>query len=428
MCWVMPPASPPATSACRIASSSEVLPWSTWPMMVTTGARGSRSRSSSTSPSMPISTSDSDTRRTRWPNSWITSSAVSASRIWVTLAITPIFISDLMTSPVRVAMRLASSATLMVSGSTTSRTTRTWSERRRSSSAWRRSRSRWRRTEASERVLSSSPSIAACTSTRPVMRRSPTLRGATTGTLRGGRAAPGRRTTPGRRSSSSGRVVRRRSVSAGAAAGAAPGRVLTTGAWPMARDAMVRSGSGATIVTPPRDGSDEGVASAGCAASASRLASVSAAARLASSASARARAWSATLWRSASSAARLASSSRRRASSAADSTEIFSCSRRSASRRAASFCCSSSTRWRVASSDAVSARPAPAGRPAGPPERAGPVAGDAPGVGVGPRFLRTSTCTTFERPWLKLCLTDPASTVRPTSRRAAGLSDKRPLP
>ena len=43
MCWVMPPASPSATLALRIASSSDVLPWSTWPMMVTTGARGTRS-------------------------------------------------------------------------------------------------------------------------------------------------------------------------------------------------------------------------------------------------------------------------------------------------------------------------------------------------------------------------------------------------
>ena len=42
MCWVMPPASPATTLAWRIASSSEVLPWSTWPMMVTTGGRGRR--------------------------------------------------------------------------------------------------------------------------------------------------------------------------------------------------------------------------------------------------------------------------------------------------------------------------------------------------------------------------------------------------
>jgi len=31
MCWVMPPRSPAATFVVRIASSSEVLPWSTWP-------------------------------------------------------------------------------------------------------------------------------------------------------------------------------------------------------------------------------------------------------------------------------------------------------------------------------------------------------------------------------------------------------------
>ena len=33
MCCVMPPASPAVTSVSRIASSSEVLPWSTWPMI-----------------------------------------------------------------------------------------------------------------------------------------------------------------------------------------------------------------------------------------------------------------------------------------------------------------------------------------------------------------------------------------------------------
>ena len=40
MCWVMPPASPSATLALRMASRSDVLPWSTWPMTVTTGGRG----------------------------------------------------------------------------------------------------------------------------------------------------------------------------------------------------------------------------------------------------------------------------------------------------------------------------------------------------------------------------------------------------
>ena len=41
MCCVMPPASPLATLVRRMVSSSDVLPWSTCPMTVTTGARGS---------------------------------------------------------------------------------------------------------------------------------------------------------------------------------------------------------------------------------------------------------------------------------------------------------------------------------------------------------------------------------------------------
>ena len=52
----------------------------------------------------------------------------------------------------------------------------------------------------------------------------------------------------------------------------------------------------------------------------------------------------------------------------------------------------------------------------------------APGAPTGARFLRTSTCTTLERPWLKLCRTEPASTVRPSSRRPDGRRESRPLP
>ena len=79
MCWVMPPASPAATSVERIASSSEVLPWSTWPMTVTTGARGSGSSGSSAASNRPSSTSASDTRRTLWP----ISSAISCGGVGV---------------------------------------------------------------------------------------------------------------------------------------------------------------------------------------------------------------------------------------------------------------------------------------------------------------------------------------------------------
>ena len=49
MCWVMPPRSPDATVVERMASSRLVLPWSTWPMTVTIGARATRLASSSSS-------------------------------------------------------------------------------------------------------------------------------------------------------------------------------------------------------------------------------------------------------------------------------------------------------------------------------------------------------------------------------------------
>ena len=47
MCCVMPPASPATTFASRMRSSSVVLPWSTWPITVTIGGRGTSSASSS---------------------------------------------------------------------------------------------------------------------------------------------------------------------------------------------------------------------------------------------------------------------------------------------------------------------------------------------------------------------------------------------
>ena len=49
MCWVMPPRSPDATVVERIASRRLVLPWSTCPMTVTIGARGTRFTSSASS-------------------------------------------------------------------------------------------------------------------------------------------------------------------------------------------------------------------------------------------------------------------------------------------------------------------------------------------------------------------------------------------
>ena len=117
----MPPASPETTLAWRSASSSEVLPWSTWPITVTTGERGSVSVESSTMSNRPSSTSEAATRLTVWPSSSAISCAVSASITSVILCIAPCFISSRITSTARSDMRLASSWMLMASGITTSR-------------------------------------------------------------------------------------------------------------------------------------------------------------------------------------------------------------------------------------------------------------------------------------------------------------------
>ena len=93
MCWVIPPASVDATFFCRIASSIDVLPWSTWPIIVTTGGLDTRSLSVSSFPPRPNSTSDSLTRFGVWPNSITKSSAVSPSIVSLIVLITPNFIS-----------------------------------------------------------------------------------------------------------------------------------------------------------------------------------------------------------------------------------------------------------------------------------------------------------------------------------------------
>ena len=58
MCWVIPPRSPAATVVDRIASSRLVLPWSTWPMTVTIGARETRFASSASVNSSSFAASD----------------------------------------------------------------------------------------------------------------------------------------------------------------------------------------------------------------------------------------------------------------------------------------------------------------------------------------------------------------------------------
>ena len=64
---------------------------------------------------------DSDTRRTVWPNSVATSSAVSVSITSLIFSIRPWRIRNLMISTPRMAIRLASSCTVITSGMTTSR-------------------------------------------------------------------------------------------------------------------------------------------------------------------------------------------------------------------------------------------------------------------------------------------------------------------
>ena len=98
MCWVMPPASPAATSVSRIASSSEVLPWSTWPMIVTTGGRSTRSASSSSNSGSSSTSSAAWTISIFFSNSSARTPTASSESVWVSVAISPSPISFLMIS------------------------------------------------------------------------------------------------------------------------------------------------------------------------------------------------------------------------------------------------------------------------------------------------------------------------------------------
>ena len=173
MCWVMPPASPETTLVLRMASRSEVLPWSTWPMMVTTGGRGSMVSSTSGVSKRPSSTSDSATRFTVWPSSSATSCAVSASIASVILSSWPCFIRRRITSTARSDMRFASSWIVIVSGTMTSRASFSFGSAARLPVR----RCMRRRNEASERVRSSSPPVAVAIVSRPRLRLPPGARG-----------------------------------------------------------------------------------------------------------------------------------------------------------------------------------------------------------------------------------------------------------
>ena len=98
MCWVMPPASPATTSASRTASSSDVLPWSTWPMIVTTGGRSTRSSAASSNSGSSSTSSAAWTISISLSNSSARTWIASSDSVWVSVAISPSCISFLMTS------------------------------------------------------------------------------------------------------------------------------------------------------------------------------------------------------------------------------------------------------------------------------------------------------------------------------------------
>ena len=112
MCWVMPPASPATTSASRTASSSEVLPWSTWPMIVTTGGRSTRSSAASSNSGSSSTSSAAWTISISLSNSSARTWIASSASVWVSVAISPSCISFLITSGIGTARYSATSLTV----------------------------------------------------------------------------------------------------------------------------------------------------------------------------------------------------------------------------------------------------------------------------------------------------------------------------
>src|SRR5512143_2630689 len=130
MCWVMPPASPATTFVLRMWSSSEVLPWSTCPITVTTGGRGrSVSARSAGCSGAAIAYSSSFTA---WnPNADAISSIRSKSSRWLIVTICPSSLKAKVTICVGGTLStLASSLTVMNSVTRTSVFSRSFSAAR----------------------------------------------------------------------------------------------------------------------------------------------------------------------------------------------------------------------------------------------------------------------------------------------------------
>ena len=88
------------TFVSRSASRSEVFPWSTWPMMVTIGGLGSSEPASSTCSSRMSSAVSRVAISALTPYCSARSTAASMSMAWFCVAIIPIPISRLITSPI----------------------------------------------------------------------------------------------------------------------------------------------------------------------------------------------------------------------------------------------------------------------------------------------------------------------------------------
>ncbi len=109
MCWVMPPDSASVSFDLRMASSSEVLPWSTCPMMVTTGPRVTRLPPASccSVPPAPASScwsctsSSKETTIVSTPSSRASACASSGSSTWLMLAMMPRLNSEFIRSRTR---------------------------------------------------------------------------------------------------------------------------------------------------------------------------------------------------------------------------------------------------------------------------------------------------------------------------------------
>ena len=114
MCWVIPPNSESTTLVVRMASSSLVLPWSTWPITVTIGGRGRRSSALSVSVAMIVS-SYRETILTLQLYSAASRVAVSASICWLMVTIMPMLISLEMSSEALRFILRASSETVITS-------------------------------------------------------------------------------------------------------------------------------------------------------------------------------------------------------------------------------------------------------------------------------------------------------------------------